>query len=174
LSLFTGRSSESPQSLLKIPSFEYSRKFSQKTQEKKVKNSLKPLKTQKKTPNDQKLPELSYKNIRKLRDSKTFGRKLRDISKDFGKPTRLNERVRQNIRSFDSNQHLLSVLNNDHNPKKKKKSVCEILEEMKLLPKVRRISSSKITYPSANYGQILDRIKDLVIDPLKLELGDSI
>lgn len=169
LSLFSGRSSESPQSLLKIQSFEYSRKFSEKTQEKKVKTKLRPLRSCKKTGNEQKLPELNYKSIRKLRDNKGFARKFRNISKDFGRDFKGYERVKRQFESLDG-KNMLGVLSNGE--KCKKKSVCEMLEEMKTEPKVRRISSSKITYPSANYGQILDKIKDLVIDPLKLELGD--
>lgn len=167
LSLFPGSSSESPHSLLKIPSFEGSQKIYKKLQKK----TLKPLKSDKKPKTDKKLPELKFTNLKKYGDDKGFIRRSRDLSKDFCENFKIREGRKRNMKSFDG-RSLLGVPN--YSQGRKKKSIAEMLEEIKLVPNVRRISSSKITHPSANFAEILDKIKDLVLDPLRQELGDCI
>lgn len=167
LSLFPASSSESPHSLLNIPSFENSQKLYIKLHKK----TLRPLKSYKKPKNEKKLPELKFTNIKKFKDNKGFIRKSRNLSKDFHGKLNFHEGFKKNMQSFDGKSSLC-VPNNIQN--RKKKSVAEILEEIKTAPRVRRISSSKITHPSTNFAEILDKIKDLVLDPLQRELGDCI
>lgn len=68
---------------------------------------------------------------------------------------------------------------NQHNSKNKKKilkfrrrSIADIHEEIAPIIKLKRITSSKIKFPATNVGQIMMRIRDLVIDPLKQELDE--
>lgn len=57
--------------------------------------------------------------------------------------------------------------------KTKGKCISELyFDEPKQPFKLRRITSSKITFPSANIGQVMLRVKDLVLDPLKQEIAD--
>jgi hypothetical protein len=54
--------------------------------------------------------------------------------------------------------------------KSKKKSIAEIIEEPVQPVKLQRITSSKIAFPATTIGQIMMRVRELVIDPLKKEL----
>ena len=56
--------------------------------------------------------------------------------------------------------------------KVKKKIIVEAMDEPRETFKLRRITSSKITFPAANIGQIMMRVKDLVLDPLRQEFAD--
>ena len=59
-------------------------------------------------------------------------------------------------------------------PKKLKNfSIAEKIEEPITNIKLSRITSSKITFPSKNVGQIMMRVRDLVLDPLRKELIDN-
>jgi hypothetical protein len=51
----------------------------------------------------------------------------------------------------------------------KKKKTTENVEVPKTAVKLTRITSSKISFPAVNIGQVMMRVKDLVIDPLKQE-----
>lgn len=56
--------------------------------------------------------------------------------------------------------------------KTKGKCISELFfDEPKQPFKLSRITSSKITFPSANIGQIMIKVKDLVLDPLKQEIA---
>ncbi|OMJ76562.1 hypothetical protein SteCoe_24054 [Stentor coeruleus] len=70
---------------------------------------------------------------------------------------------------------------NDQNPrnkkktlKAKKKSIADIIEDTHHAIKLSRITSSHIPFPASTVGQIMIRIRDLVIDPLKQELADNV
>lgn len=54
--------------------------------------------------------------------------------------------------------------------KTKGKCTVEVFDEPKQPLKLKRITSSKITFPSINIGQVMLRVKDLVLDPLKQEI----
>ena len=56
--------------------------------------------------------------------------------------------------------------------KTKGKNIIEFFEEPKQPLKLRRITSSKIMFPSMNIGQVMIRVKDLVLDPLKKEIAE--
>ncbi|OMJ80431.1 hypothetical protein SteCoe_19336 [Stentor coeruleus] len=66
--------------------------------------------------------------------------------------------------------------NNSKNKKKilksRRKSIADIHDEIVPVIKLKRITSSKIKFPATNVGQIMMRIRDLVIDPLKQELDE--
>lgn len=73
------------------------------------------------------------------------------------------------------------IPSNDQNPrnkkktlKAKKKSIADIIEDTHHAIKLSRITSSHIPFPASTVGQIMIRIRDLVIDPLKQELSENV
>lgn len=117
---------------------------------------------------EQKIPKLNYKNIKTLGNSKNNSKKYQNLSHNFDYfPKKRNKTL--NLSKDLGKNKIFSCYEKN---RKKKKNLSDFIDEVKSVKKVKRISSSEINYPALSMGQIIDRIKLLVLDPLKAEVND--
>jgi hypothetical protein len=157
LNMFNSSSSSNNQALITLPALISNPTTPTKTLKinKKYFNPIQPCEKQQKFPG---FPSLDYKRIK---NEKNSSKKSRKTSKNF-------EISCGKSKSLDKKHIFRSI----EKKKKKKKNLSEILEEIKPVRRVRRISSSQIHHPALNMGEILEKIKELVLDPLKDEINN--
>ena len=117
---------------------------------------------------EQKVPKLNYKNIKTLGNRKNTSNGYQNLSQNFDYFPEKRKKALNICKIFGKNK-IFPCYEKNH---KKKKHLSDYKDEIKTVKKVKRISSSEITYPALSLGQIIDRIKLLVLDPLKDEVDD--
>ena len=165
LSLFPSPGSESPRSSFTPIRTENLSHFSHK---KPIKRHLIPVPVTKLRTQSTIVPRIDYKSIK---DSCA----QTDLSQNryFYQPCSIKISPRSRVTIYSTSPFGTEPVKKEKKRVKTKgKCTVEIFDEPKQPLKLKRITSSKITFPSINIGQVMLRVKDLVLDPLKLEISE--
>lgn len=117
------------------------------------------------------IPQRSFKGIPRITVEDFKQSFDKPLDRQYYKPNSIQISPRSKVTVYTLKPLLREPSRRKTKSNKEKKKCAEVTyEEVKTNFKLKRITSSKILFPATTIGQIMMRVRDLVIDPLKIEL----